>query len=89
MQRISYVNTGYIHDVYSKYGSLLNDDMIYSGLARLDETCTVSRALFGKSTVRNIAVVNATRVATHRCTQWSFVFSESSHPGGGHQGNIL
>jgi hypothetical protein len=58
MQRISYVNTGYIHDVYSKYGSLLNDDMIYSGLARLDETRAVPRALFGKPTVRNIGSCN-------------------------------
>lgn len=50
MQRISYVSTSYIYDVYSKYASLLNDDVIYSGLAKLDETCTdiVPPALLGK-----------------------------------------
>ncbi|XP_011333172.1 inositol-pentakisphosphate 2-kinase isoform X2 [Ooceraea biroi] len=50
MQRVSYVSTSYIYDVYSKYAPLLNDDLMYSGLAKLDEIRTVPRALFDKPT---------------------------------------
>ncbi|XP_067204702.1 inositol-pentakisphosphate 2-kinase isoform X2 [Linepithema humile] len=37
MQRLSYINTNYIYNIYSKFASLLDDDMIYSDLTRFDE----------------------------------------------------
>ncbi|XP_020288678.1 inositol-pentakisphosphate 2-kinase isoform X1 [Pseudomyrmex gracilis] len=39
MQRLSYVSVGYIYDLYSKFALLLNDDLIYSDLTKVDETC--------------------------------------------------
>jgi len=45
MQRLSYVNINYIYSVYSKFASLLNDDMIYSNLTKLNKTCKVVHAL--------------------------------------------
>lgn len=51
MQRLSYVNTNYIHSVYSKFASLLNDDMIYSDLTKLNKTFNVFHALLGNPMV--------------------------------------
>ncbi|XP_018312712.1 inositol-pentakisphosphate 2-kinase [Mycetomoellerius zeteki] len=45
MQRLSYVNTNYIYNVYSNFTSLLNDDMIYSDLIKLNKTRNVFHAL--------------------------------------------
>ncbi|KAG5311740.1 IPPK kinase, partial [Acromyrmex insinuator] len=47
MQRLSYVNTNYIYSVYSNFTSLLNDDMIYSDLIKLNKTRNVFHALLG------------------------------------------
>ncbi|XP_018362441.1 PREDICTED: inositol-pentakisphosphate 2-kinase isoform X1 [Trachymyrmex cornetzi] len=47
MQRLSYVNTNYIYSVYSNFTSVLNDDMIYSDLIKLNKTCNVFHALLG------------------------------------------
>ncbi|XP_012059967.1 PREDICTED: inositol-pentakisphosphate 2-kinase [Atta cephalotes] len=47
MQRLSYVNTNYIYNVYSNFTSLLNDDMIYSDLIKLNKTRNVFHASLG------------------------------------------
>ncbi|KAG5348225.1 IPPK kinase, partial [Acromyrmex charruanus] len=47
MQRLSYVNINYIYSVYSNFTSLLNDDMIYSDLIKLNKTRNVFHALLG------------------------------------------
>lgn len=51
MQRLSYVNINYIYSIYSKFASILNDDMIYSNLTTLNETCNVLHSLLGKPMV--------------------------------------
>ncbi|XP_071652377.1 inositol-pentakisphosphate 2-kinase isoform X2 [Temnothorax longispinosus] len=50
MQRVSYVNTTYIHSIYSKLAPVLNDDMIYSGLTKLNKTCNIFHALLDQPT---------------------------------------
>lgn len=54
MQRLSYINTNYIYDVYSKFAPLLNDDMIYSDLTRFDKGCADIVSSSVNHTVRNI-----------------------------------
>ena len=51
MQRLSYVNTNYIYNVYSNFTSLLNDDMIYSDLIKLNKTRNVFHASLGNPMV--------------------------------------
>ncbi|KAL0113513.1 hypothetical protein PUN28_012575 [Cardiocondyla obscurior] len=48
MQRLSYMNINYIYNIYSKFASTLNDDMIYSDLTKLNETCNIFHALRSK-----------------------------------------
>ncbi|KYN05747.1 Inositol-pentakisphosphate 2-kinase [Cyphomyrmex costatus] len=50
MQRLSYVNINYIYSIYSNFALLLNDDMIYSDLTKLNKTCNVFHALLGNPT---------------------------------------
>ncbi|XP_032679023.1 uncharacterized protein LOC116847778 isoform X2 [Odontomachus brunneus] len=38
-QRLSYMNTNYIYSIYSRFATLLNDDMIYSDLTKLHGSC--------------------------------------------------
>ncbi|XP_029659168.1 inositol-pentakisphosphate 2-kinase isoform X1 [Formica exsecta] len=66
MQRLSYVNTNYIYGIYSDFASLLNDDMIYSDLMKLQEenhASTISRALPGKLTkAKDIKEINSEKL---------------------------
>ncbi|XP_011875856.1 PREDICTED: uncharacterized protein LOC105566452 isoform X2 [Vollenhovia emeryi] len=50
MQRLSYVNINYIYSVYSKFASVLNDNMICSGWTKLNQTCNIFHASLDKST---------------------------------------
>ncbi|XP_050458474.1 inositol-pentakisphosphate 2-kinase isoform X2 [Cataglyphis hispanica] len=62
MQRLSYVNTNYIYGIYSDYASLLNDDMIYSDLMKLQSethASTIFDPLPGKPTAKDIKGKNS------------------------------
>ncbi|XP_011640537.1 inositol-pentakisphosphate 2-kinase isoform X2 [Pogonomyrmex barbatus] len=61
MQRLSFVNTNYIYSIYSKFASLLNDDMIYSNLTKLNKTCNVFRALRDKSMNTIVQMMQTTK----------------------------
>lgn len=42
VQRLSYMNTNYIHSIYSKFAALLTDDMIYSDFTKLIESYVIN-----------------------------------------------
>ncbi|XP_036141180.1 uncharacterized protein LOC105833078 isoform X2 [Monomorium pharaonis] len=50
MQRLSYVNINYIYGIYSKFASLLNNDMIYSDLTKLNKISNVFHTSLSKPT---------------------------------------
>jgi len=91
MQRLSYVNTNYIYNVYSNFTSLLNDDMIYSDLIKLNKTRIVFHASLGNPMVGIFSYTNIQKKEFLLNNTWMLIFfySECNPENRNHKGNRL